>query len=200
MLQKKIETEIADQLRILTGSNQIEVRCTVGQASSAEDARSLEKELSSCLKAEVRNSLLIRKIDESSIILSVSHSVIHLGSHGNGIEVRVIVVGSDRWIGVDTEYALRPVHSKLNVRILSEKERTFHLKTLEAWVIKEAAFKSFPLRQGTLVSQYQIFHWDPEAGYGEIQLPQGGRMKCQFSLLQLDSWLIAMAHTTDGKH
>jgi hypothetical protein len=82
-------------------------------------------------------------------------------------------------------------------RITTEQERSeLSWDVLQFWVVKEAAFKANPKNDGTVLPQYPIKYWDPNAREGIVALP-GTSLRCRFRLLDIGPWWIALAHVED---
>ncbi len=164
------------------------------QEPSPSVVRSREKALVQSVKKQVGQELqiLLQSGDfpPSKIWMSASHTRNEKGHW-------VIVLGSDHPVGIDVEAEHREVHPRLEQKILSEEERSLELMPLEAWVIKEAAFKAQRQNEGTVLSQYRILSWDRSqdkmTGLGKIRTPSGKMTR--FQLLNREGWLIAVAHS-----
>jgi len=116
--------------------------------------------------------------------VSVSHSCF------NG-ELTVAVIGSTHPIGIDLEHSHRKVHPHVFPRICTPDEIKLGLTVLQAWTVKEAAFKAFQENNNTVLSSYQIASWNADQQGGVIQFPN-----CDFGrfcINQLGPWHIAVA-------
>lgn len=154
-------------------------------------SRQREQLVKQRLKTQVLKALQAQGVDAVRVNMSVSHTSWDGKSW-------VLVLGAEAWVGVDLECRFRKVLPAVLSRITSAQEREcFDWDVLQFWVIKEAAFKSNPQNQGTLIPQYQIKTWDALRQEGEIILPQkpDGQLTCRFRYLELDRWCIALACT-----
>jgi hypothetical protein len=193
-----LEKVITQELQNLVGSDRIFVRCAYVSAQTSAGAKALERQMSVHLKKEVKNALLCRGVLESEFSSSTTHTVV---SSGNEAQAWVLVigvggVGHPVRVGVDVEWSRRPFHPRLETRILSAEEKALGLGCLEAWVIKESAYKAFPDRENTVISQYYVSSWDSSSGKGELRLPKKSLLKCDFTLLKSDLWTIALARVS----
>jgi hypothetical protein len=75
-------------------------------------------------------------------------------------------------VGIDFESVYRKVPHGLGKRISRNVQTIAPLQPIEIWVIKEAAFKAYPLNSGTVLSHYEITEWDPESRAGLITINQ----------------------------
>jgi len=99
-------------------------------------------------------------------------------------------------IGVDLEAVARKVHPRFAERITFPPERSFHLSALELWVLKEAAFKSWPSNRDTLLTDYELVSWDGKSNKGQVKVhgasTSGTQAPIEVTLLRSDSWLLAL--------
>lgn len=162
---------------------------------SLAERRQFERTYGQRLKWEVLDELMGQGVILSEVKTSSSHSYL------NG-RITLVVIGSNQSIGADLEFSQRLTHSKLLNRILTPGEKSWGLSSLEAWVVKEASFKSNPKNQGTVLSQYLVTFWDGQRGQGEMALPfngvkgvKGGSLKSSFRRVVLGPWLMGVAVT-----
>jgi hypothetical protein len=75
-------------------------------------------------------------------------------------------------VGIDLESVYRKVPAGLGKRISKNLKAAETLQPIEIWVIKEAAFKAYPMNSGTVLSNYEITYWDPETRAGLVVINQ----------------------------
>lgn len=94
-------------------------------------------------------------------------------------------------VGVDLEREDRFIDPRIRSRLLGPDEGERVPDLLDAWVVKEACFKSVPDNQATLLPDYVITAWDSASGHGKARGPAG--QECFFLLLRREGWVIALA-------
>lgn len=150
------------------------------ESSMAQDLKELVyKDFSSYTK-----TLGTKTLGTKNPCLSVSHSCFQG-------DLTVAVIGSIHPIGIDLEHSQRKVHPQVLPRICTPDEIRFGLTVLEAWTIKEAAFKAFYQNKNTTLPSYKIASWNADQRDGVIQFPNYdfGR----FYLTRWSSWFVAVA-------
>ncbi len=108
---------------------------------------------------------------------------------------RVLTIGAQRdgllGVGADLEPAERPVLQEIQKKFLTVGEPLFGLTTLQLWCIKEAAWKSNPARENTVLSQYRFQNKDAANGTYQLDGPDGFQTKAVLSAVP--GWLAAFA-------
>jgi hypothetical protein len=179
MFQKAIREAVVK----LTQSSRVEVGFLWESKPTPIRSRAIEKSEGQKLRQEVEEGLEHQGLPVAQQLLSKAHT---WSDEGFGM----VVVGGDRRVGIDLECSQRRVHSKVEKRILSAAEKALGISVLEAWVLKEAAFKSNPDNAGTLLPHYVFTQWSVQTGKGVIK---HRNIYFETILLRLNPWLIGLA-------
>lgn len=72
-------------------------------------------------------------------------------------------------VGIDVESIDRDMQPGVLKRLLDDGEQGFGLSGVEAWTIKEAAWKAGDRQSGRVISQYRVLSWDSVAGHAQLR-------------------------------
>lgn len=206
-LQSLLSSSAPTGLSREIGSIRLHVESYTGLGAGLDqNDREWEKYWKQKLFVEVRKELSANQVVEADQVLSVSHT-------STKTERAVLVVGSNRPIGVDLEHESREVSPRVLDRISNLQERALvqaqasfpNLDSsmgLTLWVAKEAGFKSNPQNLGTTIPNYRLCSWQSDAnrgGQGELLFPQSvmgeavSQHKCRFKVIVVNHWCVAFA-------
>ncbi len=151
----------------------------VFDAHATAETRSREREVAAQLRAQIGSSFTR---------WSQAHS------HG----VCVVIGRPKDAIGIDLEWASRPLAEGLKKRITLDHEKRFEIDTLQLWCVKEAAFKGFSGEpEGLVISTLELQSWDPKLCQGVIRNLKSPQETLQVACQPLhhggQSWCVAIA-------